>query len=281
MSSPQPDVADASSYVYGFGWVFMCLSILCSNYVAFRIGYTYKKRGRLPVTLRFPFYIACTDLMLSYSLMFGQSHNVVYNEDWDGVMCHFTATLVSIAVFSNMILIFCITLITYFSVVKNRPLDLGSRDWKLVLTCYGKDYDPQKLIQILSTGLEILMFIGVLYFSANVYLVINKNIQLLKAANSKLDNIPMSTLPETKISIAQSSTFEKASNTEKEVSSPTKKSHYQAKTERIKKLSDAAARKILMFILNYFIQWTSVVPYCLGSLFNYYADWVYIILEGY
>ncbi|KAJ3324139.1 hypothetical protein HDV06_000680 [Boothiomyces sp. JEL0866] len=282
MDTTDDVTASAGKYVYGFGWVFMHLSILCSAFIVFRIALTYYRRGMLPLTLRFPFYIALTDLLLSFSLMLDQYHNVLFHEDWDGFMCNFTATLVGVAVFSNMILVCCVTLITYSSVVRQRPLDLGPGDWKLVATvlgfsltlagisipstgkskywCYGKDFDPQKSIQVMSAGLEFLMFGAILYFSAQVYLVINKNIQMLASVGGGHGKANQSSLPETKISIANENSVAKTENSvaktanESQLSSKKTKSGGK-KNKDIKQLSDAAARKILMFILNYFIQW--------------------------
>ncbi|KAJ3314451.1 hypothetical protein HDV04_000413 [Boothiomyces sp. JEL0838] len=280
MNTTDDITASAGEYVYGFGWTFMHLSIVCSAFVVFRITLTYYRRGMLPLTLRFPFYIALTDLLLSFSLMLDQYHNVLFHKDWEGFMCNFTATLVGVAVFSNMILVCCVTLITYSSVVRQRPLDLGSGDWKLVATvlgcsltlagvsipstgkskywCYGQDFDPQKSIQIMSAGLEFLMFGAILFFSAQVYLVINRNIQMLVSVGGGHGKANQSSLPETKLSVMNENSVAPSDNSvaktanESQISS--KKTKSGKKTKDIKQLSDAAARKILMFILNYFIQ---------------------------
>ncbi|KAJ3324130.1 hypothetical protein HDV06_000671 [Boothiomyces sp. JEL0866] len=119
------------------------------------------------------------------------------------------------------------------------------------------------------------MFGAILFFSSRVYLLISKNIQMLKHVGNRLDNAPMSSLPESRATIKNETSVGMPADYDKPVHS--KQSNFQKKHRSVKKLSDAAAKKILMFILNYFIQWTSVVPYCIGSVFNYYADWAAIL----
>ncbi|KAJ3319507.1 hypothetical protein HDV06_006240 [Boothiomyces sp. JEL0866] len=277
--------ANGGSYVYGIGWIFMHLSILCSAIIVFRILYLYKTRGFLPLTLRFPFYIAFTDLSLSFSLMLDQYHNVLFGKDWDGFMCNFTATLVGVAVFSNMILVFCISLITYLSVVRGVALDLGFGDWKLFLVVVGcsallagisipstgkskywinySDYATDKSIQIMSVALETVLFCAITYFSLKVILVIQSALKILR----NVQGVALSSL-ETRVEVIDTQhtptlhsqvKISSASDDIRPNSTEEKSTKKRAAPKDIKTLSHTAVRKILMYIMNYFIQWFAIV----------------------
>jgi hypothetical protein len=51
---------------------------------------------------------------------------------------------------------------------------------------------------------------------------------------------------------------------------PTLKDQYNTVENR-------AVRKMLLHIVSFFIQWSSTIPYCLGTVFDYYEDWIYVM----
>ncbi|KAJ3324131.1 hypothetical protein HDV06_000672 [Boothiomyces sp. JEL0866] len=285
------DPQDVPYLVYGLGWSCMFLSITCSCYIVFRVVGRWKREGILPLTVRFPFYIAFTDLFLAFSLFLDQVHDVLYHSNWDGVMCKLTATIVGIAVFTNMTLVLCISIATYYAVVLGRSLDFGKYDWKLFLAvilfastaafaglpsagpsrywCFDRSYAADKSLSIMALCVEFTIFTSIFIFSSMVYLRIRK----LMRQSQILDNADSGITSE--IHGTQSSSFAPKSKRISTVDNVGAKKN--VKGNRFTKMSKKAGRKVLSYILNYFIQWTSAVPTTVGNLFDYYEDWTVIL----
>lgn len=133
MSRPIPP-QDARGLIYGSGMTMMQLSLVCSSYIIYRVLKRWKQIKRRPITLRFPFYIAITDILLYIAVMTDQLHDVIFGDSWTGPMCTITACMVAIASSANMALICSVSFQAYASIVLKSPLDLGKHDWKLLLT---------------------------------------------------------------------------------------------------------------------------------------------------
>ncbi|KAJ3324132.1 hypothetical protein HDV06_000673 [Boothiomyces sp. JEL0866] len=279
------DPQDAAGIVYGIGWSFMFISIICSTYIVCRVSLRWRKVGALPLTLRFPFYIALTDIFLAIVELTDQIHDVLYGSNWDGVMCKIAATLVGIAVFTNMSLILCISMATYFSVVLERNLNFGKHDWKLFvyvlsfstlmslagLPSAGPSrycYAPDKSLSIMGLCIEFTIFIAVFFFSSQVYLKIRtimEHTKILDQCNS-INDSSISSPHEKPV---------KGKSIYTRYSESTKSTRHSIFT----KMSKTASRKVLSYILNYFIQWTSAVPTTIGNLFDYYPNWTAVLCD--
>ncbi|KAJ3319348.1 hypothetical protein HDV06_006375 [Boothiomyces sp. JEL0866] len=278
-STSRPNYSqDARGLVYGVGFTIMQLSAICSIYIIVRIVSRWVRLGKRPITLRFPFYIAITDLMLYGSLMADQLHDVIFSKNWDEPMCKITATAVSISGFSNMMLVCSVTFITFSTIVLGKHVDLGAGDWKLLLTvaifailmgfvtipsagsswywCYEEMFANNKTIQILVILVEVTLFLLTFFFAVKVWIV------LMNAQNAVRELESGSTNRES-ISVFDKYTV-----------STTAKPQRNYKRER---LLEVAARKIMTFVLNYFIQWSGTTPYILMSVFDIYEDWMIVL----
>jgi hypothetical protein len=47
--------------------------------------------------------------------------------------------------------------------------------------------------------------------------------------------------------------------------------------EQYDSVENRAVRKMMLHMVSFFIQWSSTLPYCLGTVLDYYEDWIYIV----
>ncbi|KAJ3313282.1 hypothetical protein HDV04_002266 [Boothiomyces sp. JEL0838] len=182
---------DAAPLIYGVGITLMQFSLFGSFYVIYRVLYKWKKDRAKPITLKFPFYIAITDIFLYISCMFNYVHNVIYRKDWDGLSCKLVAAAAGFSAASNMILVASISVVVYCSTVLRRPLDLGKHDWKLMLFvfgfalmmegiafssngqswywCYETMYSPNKAVSIVSLVVDTTMTLCIPYILLGIF----------------------------------------------------------------------------------------------------------------
>ncbi|KAJ3321542.1 hypothetical protein HDV06_004078 [Boothiomyces sp. JEL0866] len=260
---------DARGLIYGSGMTMMQLSLLGSLYIVYRVLNRWRKQQRRPITLRFPFYVAITDILLYISVMTDQLHDVIFGYSWDGAMCTITACMVAVASSGNMALVCSVSFQAYSSIVLNKPIDLGKHDWKLLLTiftfvfaitgivytgtgqswywCYEQMYSNNKSVVIASFCCESILFLLTFYFSAHVLYTLN-SVKLMRKDLLKT-NVPITT-------IAPSNIIKTEMNTATSVTPNTARTHGSETLKKGKEnVMDRAARKLLIFILNYFVQW--------------------------
>ncbi|KAJ3322806.1 hypothetical protein HDV06_002667 [Boothiomyces sp. JEL0866] len=250
----QMPVEDAATLIYGLGLTLMQFSLFGSVYVIYRVIYKWRQDGAKPITLRFPFYIAFTDIFMYTSCMLNFVHNAIYRSDWDGVTCKIVAAANGFSAASNMILVASISVVVYCSTVLRRPLDLGKHDWKLLAFvsafalllegmaypsngqswywCYENMYSTSKIVSIISLLVDSSMFMVVVVCGTFVLIEIHKVKKSKKLTAQRAKSIINS----------------KSIHSEDPVIAPKK----QMESDEVLKRS---ARKILTFIVNYFIQW--------------------------
>ncbi|KAJ3301072.1 hypothetical protein HDV03_001449 [Kappamyces sp. JEL0829] len=294
-STTQFDPMDLPHIVYGVGFTLMGMSLLCSFYICGRVILRWRRLGMMPMTLRFPFYIAITDIMLSASLLLDQSYPAIHRVNWPDWMCVLTAVVVSFAVMSNMSLVAAVTFTTYSAVCRSRPIVTGYGDWKLLggcalfalvmalisipgagasrYWCYAKNYSADKSIVIVVTLVEFTMFGLTTLFAGFVVREVYRN----KARKARLQNLGH--FAPSSIQTANGGLSSVKSAVSAASPTPSSKSAVPSDSSAVKKetIEDIAARKMLMFVFNYMAQWSSVVPYCLGSIFEYYDNWTVIL----
>jgi hypothetical protein len=271
-----PDDPMTSYYlVFGLGWSMMLISLVASAYIIFTVFSRYRKDGTVGMSIRFPMYIAFTDVGMSVSLLTNQMHSVLYWRTWTGWQCKFTAAHVAFWVIANMTQTTIIAVVTYLRVVKEMHIDTGKFDWKLLSVvyghalfwalvgipsygpsrywCYQENYGENKAAGLIITGIEFVLF-GIT--AVSFMFVLN----VLQKNRSRADVKTKTLSPSQMTSMANAINSAQSSLKEKYASMETK-----------------ATRKMMLYIFNFFIQWTSVVPYCFGSAFDYYPDWFYVL----
>jgi hypothetical protein len=232
--------------VFGLGWSTMSVSVLASIYIIYAVFSRYRRDGAVGMSIRFPMYIALTDVGMSVSLLTNQTHSVLYWRTWSGWQCKFTAAFVAFWAIANMTQTTVIALVTYLRVVREWNIDTGRLDWKLFSVvyghslfwalvgipsygpsrywCYQENYGQNKAAGLIITGIESLLFCVTAVCFMSVLNVLQKN-----------------------------------------------------RTRKSASIETKATRKMMLYIFNFFIQWTSVIPYCFGSALDYYPDWFYIL----
>jgi hypothetical protein len=250
--------AELSAYywVFGLGMALMQLNLISSVWVICAILMRRTPGEPLQMYVKFPLYIAVTDILLYLSLMGNQMHTVVYKVTWQGLPCKFFSSFVFMAGTFNMILVLSLSLTTYLSFCKGIQVDFGKKDWKLwalVLSCgffvagigfssagpsrywcYSDNANPNKTLPIITACLEVVVFCLTLYFFSRTVHEIRQKV------------VPVFNRSQTKTS---------------------------AKLADIRK---KAARKMMTYVFNFLIQWFPTLPYCLGTALNYFPDWIYI-----
>lgn len=111
---------------------------------------------------------------------------------------------------------------------------------------------------------EFSIFLAVFFFSSQVYMKIRTVMEHTKILDQGNSIYASSNIDQLK---------SKAPGTRKS------ESVQSSRNSRFKKMSDTASRKVLSYILNYFIQWTSAVPTPVANLFDYYPNWTAILCD--
>ncbi|CAG8763694.1 4195_t:CDS:2, partial [Acaulospora morrowiae] len=123
-----------------------------------RIG-TYKQwktdgASSITLSLRFPFYIALTDAMLSLAYTVNLGHTAIYKVPWSQPQCGVVGAYV-VALFAlNILLVGFVALSTWLRVCREIYVETGVYDYKLWLTTISismlivlisiRDFGPQK-----------------------------------------------------------------------------------------------------------------------------------------
>ncbi|KAJ3363870.1 hypothetical protein HDU91_002843 [Kappamyces sp. JEL0680] len=272
-------------FVYGLGFPLMQLSFLASLYVLVRIIRKGWKEGSLPLALRFPFYIAITDLLGWAGHMNNQLYPMITGHTRPiGAGCTAASMYVAFAVFSNMSLIASIALLSYLTVCRHYKLDFGVYDWKLFVIvlvlslimaalgasssgpsyywCFFQPYSS-KLFPIITAVVEVGMFNVVLVCFVLVWRTI-RGAALNKASVHSTSSI----------------TAKSTSSWRRDEESSSQMVHYSNRQQgpgRGESVESVATRKMLLYTFNYFLTWGPTVPYVIGGLVDYYGDWTYVL----
>ncbi|KAJ3315549.1 hypothetical protein HDV04_001963 [Boothiomyces sp. JEL0838] len=118
--------------VFTPGGILMHIGIICNIIVIYKTIAKWKKLGNWPMPLKFPFYLAITDIVLYISSMVDQLHVLIYQRSWDGEMCKLSGVFFGFAALLNMMTVLAVTLHTYLQIVWGWNYDLGRFDWKLI-----------------------------------------------------------------------------------------------------------------------------------------------------
>ncbi|KAJ2996806.1 hypothetical protein HDV02_006184 [Globomyces sp. JEL0801] len=227
------------------------------------------------MSLKFPLYMAINELFMYMVLMTDQLRPMIYKTNWDGVPCRLLGSSVFFLSMSNMILVSNIAVITFKAVCHEVTVHTGKYDWKLLLFnvtlctiltssvypyagqskywCYNDNSNRSIFMPLLSVGIQVFFFcITIISF-----FFVLKRVQVQKS----LKDSCIIGLKE----IVKSPSKYKSNSIDDEKGSP------KQILERV------VARKVLTYILNYFIQWAPIAPYTVGAIFGYYEDWVYVL----
>lgn len=243
--------AEMTAYypVYIIGGVMSITSLGCSFLVTYFIYQKYHEEGQIAISLRFPLYIAITDISLSIAVIGNQLYPALYRKNWEGTSCTITAYFVGLSGFLNMTVVTSVALLTYLRTCREWHIDTGKYDWKLLgyvfassfiwtcvqipgygpsrYWCYQGMYTYRKEPGIVVLCYEVLMFL----ITSICFLAVITNIETFRRKGSRNSN----------------------------------------------SIENRASRRMMLYIIGYFVQWGGVVPYCLGSLFDIYHDVIYII----
>ncbi|KAI8903263.1 hypothetical protein EDD86DRAFT_97658 [Gorgonomyces haynaldii] len=193
-------------YVYGIGWPIMQLGFLGSVYVMYRIIMRMRK-GPIPLQLRFPLYIAISDIILYIGHMNNQMYPMIYGRVRPlGLACDLSAGYVSFGIIWNNTLVLALAFHSYCTLVLGKPLDMGRYDWKMLvitlavsfafgiaggltagpsyLWCYTQK-GGEKLIAIFTAGCEVVFFNLIAFFFYKVYKFLQENSPQSKALSLK------------------------------------------------------------------------------------------------
>jgi hypothetical protein len=86
---PEPMLEAAC--VYGFGFIMMQIGLIGTLYVFYRVYQKWaankSETAMLSLSVRVPFYLAVTDLLLYTDVMAAQIHPALYGTNWTGDTC--------------------------------------------------------------------------------------------------------------------------------------------------------------------------------------------------
>ncbi|RIA87588.1 hypothetical protein C1645_827587 [Glomus cerebriforme] len=105
-----------------------CLYVLFGTFCRWKIAPT----GMLPMSLRIPFYVAITDLLL-YTMNFTNIlFTFIFHQPWPDPICGIIGAATNFFMNLNMTLFLMLSIVIYVRVCRNKYCSLGSYDWKLL-----------------------------------------------------------------------------------------------------------------------------------------------------
>ncbi|KAJ3366079.1 hypothetical protein HDU91_002003 [Kappamyces sp. JEL0680] len=230
---PYPDYY----YVYAIGGTIMQTTLLCCSWIIWRVYKIYKRKKSLSTHLRFPMYMAVTDLLLYIGHMNNQGTKIDFGTaDWKmwAVCCTFALTLgLAGASQAGPSDFWC-----YFQQSGSKAFA-----WITVIT----------EVTLFNTSLFCFYFVLQVVYSAKPIVVGN----FANTASQMTEGAKSSTSANKTLTAGQ----------------PKK----DALKENYEKLKRTATRKTMSYLLCFFIQWGGAVPYIVGNLFDYHPTWVYVL----
>ncbi|KAJ3303578.1 hypothetical protein HDV03_003655 [Kappamyces sp. JEL0829] len=275
---PYPDYY----YVYAIGGTIMQTTLLCCSWIIWRVYKIYKRKKSLSTHLRFPMYMAVTDLLLYIGHMNNQA----------GLSCAASAAYVAFGVFLNMSYVMqhvtsrmtaFVAINSYLTLCRGTKIDFGTADWKMwavcctfALTlglagasqagpsdfwCYFQQSGSKAFawitviteVTLFNTSLFCFYFVLQVVYSVKPIVVGN----FANTASQMTEGAKSSTSANKTLTAGQ----------------PKK----DALKDNYEKLKRTATRKTMSYLLCFFIQWGGAVPYIVGNLFDYHPTWVYVL----
>jgi hypothetical protein len=302
-----PDEMSNFYLVFGIGWTILFASLISSIAVIYSVWNKFTKDGNLAMSQRFPLYIAITDIGLSLSLLGNQMHSVLYRKTLTGVLCQAMSVSIAFTGLTNMSIVTSIAVLTYLRVCKSKEIDTGPYDWKLhaiVLPnsifwsclgipsfgpskywCYQEMNSPNKI----AGSLVLLNNFGLFGITAVCFAAVLRHLHRFRIGKTSLTKPPLRSNHSTDVMSAVPNELPASRH---DLRATSKLGNHQAMSvsmgfagmnaqptlaERYDNVEHRATTKILLHTISFFIQWSSTVPYCLGSILNYNEDWTYIV----
>ncbi|KAJ3268877.1 hypothetical protein HDV01_002135 [Terramyces sp. JEL0728] len=245
-------------YVYGIGWPLMQLGFLGSIYILFRAWNRYRLRGSCPAQVRFPMYIAITDIMLYVGHMNNQGYGLIWGHTRpQNLGCQMAAAYVAFGIFCNMAITTSIAVNSYLIICRDWHINTGAWDWKIIAVCgtfafifaaIGAPFSGPCLCYFKITGTKALAWImgsievGLFNITAACFFLVIKKIDSLTMATAQSEMMP--------------STMDG-----KPAAAP--------KIDRKAELKRRTVKKTMFYIINYVV----------GHLFDYRPDWVFVLVN--
>ncbi|RIA79576.1 hypothetical protein C1645_745825 [Glomus cerebriforme] len=138
-----PDASRDFYVVLIFGLATLQINLFGSLYVIYKLiipppsllgtYLQWKREGRssVPLSLRFPFYIALTDAFLSLAYTINLSYTLIFKLPWGNPACQIIGAAVTALFILNMFLVGIIAFTTWCYVCKEHYIEFGSYDYKL------------------------------------------------------------------------------------------------------------------------------------------------------
>ncbi|KAI8893511.1 hypothetical protein BC833DRAFT_652849 [Globomyces pollinis-pini] len=109
----------------------MLLSLGCSLYVILSVARRFKSKQPLETFLKFPLYLAITDVYLNIVLLLNEGHTNLYDKPWGGYRCIVFAAMLRFGLLFQVNLVFFLAYLSYYAICKGKIIQLGYADWKL------------------------------------------------------------------------------------------------------------------------------------------------------
>jgi hypothetical protein len=294
--------------IFGVGWTILFASLFSSIAVIYSIFKKFQVDGNVAMSQRFPLYIAITDIGLSLSLLGNQFHSLLYRRTLTGVLCKALSVSIAFTGLTNMSVVTSIAIITYLRICKSKEVDTGSYDWKLhaiVLpnsifwSCLGIPsfgpsrywcYQEMNSTNKIAGSLVLLNNFGLFGVTAVCFTNVLRKMHRFRRGLTSIKRPPIRSTHSTDEVGAVASEVPASRH---DLRATAKLGNHQAMSvsmgfagmaaqqatlaEKYENVEHRATRKILLHIITFFIQWSSTVPYCLGSILDYHEDWTYIV----
>ncbi|KAI8894737.1 hypothetical protein BC833DRAFT_623679 [Globomyces pollinis-pini] len=273
---PDGDPREAKYLVYGLGLPIGFISFICSCYILVRVYLRYKRKGSLPVAVRFPFYLALIEMYSFINIAYNQLHVVLTGHLLPGESCRIGALFFSFGPLSHYIMVAVYSTILYFQIGLTRTVNTGKYDWKLLLVVFGgaiacsfaiyNDYGASRYWCFCKNGsVSSPIMLVYFFFETVMFITIVVFYYLTMTALRKLEDVHRSRGAGKSTAFGMSTTGK--FNREEAVN----------QLKSIQNIENIMSKKMMGYITNFFIQWCPVVVYIASGIFNYYPDWVYVI----
>ncbi|CAJ0833451.1 16615_t:CDS:2, partial [Entrophospora sp. SA101] len=130
-----------------FTLITLHLNLIGCCYIFYWTFIYWRRIGSLPMVLKVPFYIACSDSLITLSELPEFYYLATHGKLLPELQCRITGVFVILIVLANVLLGACISINTFIRVCLNKHPGLGKYDWKLL--------SPVIIISLISTSPSI------------------------------------------------------------------------------------------------------------------------------
>ncbi|CAJ0914428.1 16569_t:CDS:2 [Entrophospora sp. SA101] len=114
--------------------IFTHLNLLGVLYVFYWTFIYQRKVKSLSMSLKVPFYIACSNFLLLTDVFPQVYRLTIYRELWPGLACEVFGAFIFLFMLLNILLVVAVSINTYIRICLKKNPSLGRYDWKLLLT---------------------------------------------------------------------------------------------------------------------------------------------------